>query len=164
MNDYIQFEGDSYPCFQAEGNAAQFIIPFAKHLLSGQGYDIGCGKAEWSLPGSIIIDPAIDPSYHAMKLPNLGEVDYIFSSHCLEHLDNYIKAIEYWLTVLKVDGRLLLYLPDYSQKYWRPWNNKKHIHVLNPVVITDCLKSHGCKYVTHTGVDLNNSFAVFACK
>jgi hypothetical protein len=34
------------------------------------------------------------------------------------------KADDY--DALNENGTLFLYLPDYSQEYWRPWNNKKH--------------------------------------
>jgi predicted SAM-dependent methyltransferase len=47
-------------------------------------------------------------------------VDYIYSSHCLEHVDNWIETLEYWIKNLKDGGILFLYLPDFSQKYWRP--------------------------------------------
>jgi len=164
MTKFISFDGDEYPAFQAEGNAAQFVMPFAEQLLKGKGYDVGCGKKEWALPWAIPIDPNIDPSQDGMNLPLEPQVDFIFSSHCLEHLPNYVAALEHWSNVIKLDGKMLLYLPDYSQKYWRPWNNKKHIHVLSPQVIIDCLSHCGWTKVLYGGVDLNNSFTIFATR
>ena len=52
----IKFNGKEYPEFQANGNAARFIMPFAKEVCKGKGLDIGCGKEDWALPGSIPID------------------------------------------------------------------------------------------------------------
>ena len=46
--DTVNFKGFEYPAFQAQGNAAQFAIPYAKHVCVGIGYDIGCGKPEWA--------------------------------------------------------------------------------------------------------------------
>ena len=39
-------------------------------------------------PGSTPIDLDFDDPYHADNLPD-GEVDYIFSSHCLEHVPDW---------------------------------------------------------------------------
>ena len=65
----IEFKGEKYPGFQAFGNAAQFAIPYAHYFCNGKGYDIGCMKEEWSLPGSIPIDMDFDDPYHADNLP-----------------------------------------------------------------------------------------------
>ena len=92
--DTIKFNNEIYPAFQSEGNAAQFAIPFAKHICYGNGYDIGCMKKEWSFPESIPIDIDFDDEWDAYNLP-AGNVDYIFSSHCLEHLPNWVDAMNY---------------------------------------------------------------------
>ena len=52
----LEYKGDLYPEFQAQGNASQFAIPFAKHFCKGVGYDIGCCKKEWAFPGATPID------------------------------------------------------------------------------------------------------------
>jgi len=75
--DLIEFEGEQYPAFQATGNAARFTLPFAKEFCHGEGYDIGCGKKEWALPGAIPVDLTIDDGYDATHLPDT-KVDYIF--------------------------------------------------------------------------------------
>ena len=155
----ITYEGDSYPHFQTIGNASQFAIPFAKHICEGNGYDIGCMKKEWSFPGSIPIDLSFDDPYDANNLPD-GEVDYIFSSHCLEHILDWVETMDYWYSKLKTGGTLFLYLPDYSQKYWRPWNNRKHKHCFTPEIIRDYMNHRGYKNVFVSGVDLNSSFMV----
>ena len=160
------FNNIHYPLFQSQGNASQFAIPFAKHLCQGKGYDIGCNRVEWSYPGSIPIDLAFDNEWDAYNLPQ-GQVDYIFSSHCLEHLPNWVTALDYWLLKIKSGGVLFLYLPHYSQEYWRPWNNKKHIHSLYPEVIKEYLLSTkliNSKKLFVMGPDLNNSFYVVAEK
>ena len=158
--EVIRFKNKNYPKFQAEGNAAKFCLPFAKEVCKGNGLDIGCCKLEWSLPNSIPVDPQIN-EFEAMKLPE-GTFDYIFSSHCLEHVENYVSALEYWKTKIVKGGTLFLYLPDYSQEYWRPWNNRKHIHCFTQHLIGDCLESLGYKNIYIGGVDLNNSFIVIA--
>ena len=108
--ELIEFNGKSYPHFQAEGNATQFAIAYAKHFCKGNyGYDIGGNKAEWALPGAILIDPLVSVVWDAYNLP-YDDVDYIYSSHCLEHLSNWNYALEYWLSCLKDGGHYVFIL------------------------------------------------------
>lgn len=162
----IQWEQIDYPHFQAEGFAAKFAIPFAEQVCTGVGYDIGCNKKEWALPGSIPVDPALKDGspYDAMNLPAMA-VNFIFSSHCLEHLPDWVRVLDYWTTKIATGGTLFLYLPDASQFYWRPWANTKHLHVFTPEIIRSYLV--GCKMYKNifvSGVDLNNSFMAMAEK
>ena len=87
----VTFKGKEYPMFQTNGNAARFCMPFALEVCKGEGLDIGCGRKEWAFPNSIPIDITIEGEYHysATELP-LKEFDYIFSSHCLEHLERWV--------------------------------------------------------------------------
>jgi hypothetical protein len=157
----ITFKGHNYPKFQSEGNAAQFAIPYAKHFCKGKGVDVGCNRPEWSFPGSILIDPAINSQYDAMNFsPESYDLDYIFSSHCLEHLQNWVSVLDYWTYKLKSGGVLFLYLPDYSQEYWRPWNNKKHLNIFTPDIISDYMNDNGYKNIFKSNIDLNNAFMV----
>ena len=160
---FIKYQGTQYPAFQAEVFAAQFAIPFAKQFCQGHGYDIGCNRLEWCFPGAVPIDPAIGSTFDAYHLPD-GEMDYIFSSHCLEHLADWMDALDHWTTRLRSGGILFLYLPHYSQKYWRPWNNRKHLHVLDREFICDFLQDRGYVNIIGSNADLNNSFIVVAEK
>lgn len=160
---YFNYKGNDYPNFQTQGFAAQFAIPFAKHFCKGKGLDIGCMKPDWAYPGAIMIDPKLDPTYDAMKLPE-GEYDYIFSSHCLEHLPNWVQVLDYWTTKIKSGGVIFLYLPGYSQEYWRPWNNTKHLNILCPQYLEDYFNHKEYTKVFTSGNDLNASFMVVAIK
>jgi predicted SAM-dependent methyltransferase len=160
---FIKHENKLYPKFQSEGNASQFAISFAKHFCKGFGLDIGCNRLDWAMPGAIPIDPIIDPSHDAMRLPH-ADLDFIYSSHCLEHLDSWVEAVEYWTKLLKQGGCLFLYLPDYSQTYWRPWNNRKHKHIIEKNHLYDLLTKLGYSTVIQSGVDLNNSYTTIAIK
>lgn len=175
MIETITYNDKKYPKFQAEGNAAQFIIPFANKVCMGKGYDIGCNRLNWMLPDIIAldtcktirsvtpIDPNIDGS-DALNLP-FDEADFIFSSHCLEHIDKpWFDVLEYWASNLKLGGTLFLYLPDYSQEYWRPWNNRKHHHIFTPEIMKDAFNSLKFKNIFVSGVDLMNSFAIMGEK
>jgi len=163
MIETVEFKNKIYPLFQTVGRASQFAIPFAKHVCIGEGYDIGCMKKEWSFPGSYPIDSCFDDPYHATNLPKT-DVDYIFSSHCLEHIDGWVDVMDYWYDTLKIGGVLFLYLPDYSQEYWKPWNNRKHFNIFTPEILYDYMKDKGYKNIFKSGIDLNNAFMIFGEK
>lgn len=155
----LNYKGKNYPHFQAEGNASQFAIPFAKHFCSGVGYDIGCNRLEWAFPGAKPIDLLFDDEWDAYNLPE-GSVDYIYSSHCLEHLQDWVGALDYWTSKLKRGGILFLYLPHYNQEYWRPWNNTKHIHMFSPEILRDYMTDRKYVNIFNSDRDLNDSFMV----
>ena len=157
--ELIEFDKEKYPIFQSFGNASQFSIPYALHYCKGKGYDIGFCKEEWKLPSSIGIDINMNNGFNANLLPD-ETVDYIYSSHCLEHVDDWVTTIIYWISKIKNGGILFLYLPDFSQKYWRPWNNKKHKHCFTPEIIYNFLLDYKMKNIYKSGIDLNNSFMI----
>jgi hypothetical protein len=158
----INYKGATYPEFQTQGNAAQFAIPFAKHVCKGNGVDVGCNREEWKFPGANAVDPAIN-DYDALNFP-YDNLDYIFSSHCLEHLLNWVDVLDYWTSKLNSGGTLFLYLPDYSQTYWRPWNNRKHVNIFTPDIIADYMQDSGYDNIFKSGVDLNNAFMIMGEK
>lgn len=192
----IEFKGEVYPAFQASGYASRFVIPFAMEVCKGVGYDIGCNRIEWKIPGAFPIDPNFKDkfltwyeheftcvpeiktlitserkffqhykSYSAQHLPD-GQVDYIFSSHCLEHLNKWVNVLNYWYEKIKPGGKIFLYLPDFSQKYWRGWHNTKHVNMFTPEIIKTYFTDQPEMWenVFCSGVDLNNSFTCIAQK
>jgi predicted SAM-dependent methyltransferase len=162
MINIIEYKKNKYPSFQSQGNAAQFAIPYAKHVCVGKGIDVGCNRLEWSFPGSLPVDPAIN-EYDALNFP-YDDLDYIFSSHCLEHLYDWVDVLDYWTSKLKIGGVLFLYLPDYSQEYWKPWNNRKHLNIFSPTILKDYLEDKKYNNIFTSQVDLNNAFMVMAEK
>ena len=109
-----EYKGTFYPELQAEGNAAQWCMPFAKRILKDKtrGMDIGCNRKEWAFPGSTMVDIVFDDEYDATYLP-FNEAVYIFSSHCLEHIPDWVNVLNHWHEHLCSDGILFLYLPHY---------------------------------------------------
>ncbi len=165
MIDVIEFRGTIYPAYQATGNAAKFAMPFAKEVLKGDViYDVGYSKEDWKFPGAIGVDLADNNGFDAMNFPPL-KADGIFTSHLLEHLYNWVDALEYWTSRLKSGGVLFMYLPDYSQKYWRPYSNRKHMTYFEPKIIRDYFEaSNQYHKIFVSGVDAYNSFIAFAEK
>ncbi len=164
MINTIEFKNEVYPDFQAMGFASKFAFPFASEVCKGNGYDIGCNRKEWAFPGAMMIDPAVN-GFTATNLPYLDQ-DYIFSSHCLEHINNWVDVLDHWHQCIKKEGVLFLYLPDFSQKYWRGWHNRKHFNMFTPEIIKTYFTDQPEKWsnVFCSGVDLNNSFCLMASK
>lgn len=160
MIEVIEFNGKEYPLHQVNGNGTQFAGTYAKHYCKGIGFDIGCMKKEWALSGAIPIDIGFGDGYHATNLPDIGLVDYIYSSHCLEHIPNWVNTLDYWYNKIKVGGVLFLYLPHYDQEYWRPWNDRKHVNIFTVEIIKDWMESKGFKKIFWGERDLNHSFMI----
>lgn len=167
MTDFIHHNGNKYPKFQSEGFAAQFAIPVANKVLSGHGIDLGCNRPEWAFPGaSLLIDPEIDLAYDAMNIPK-GEYDYIFSSHLLEHLNDWVYVLQYWRGNIKVGGKVFLYLPNADdQSYWRPWFNRKHVNYFTPEIFKQYFADQPALWTNYyvSGTDANSSFIAYATK
>jgi len=55
--------------------------------------------------------------------------DFVLSCHCLEHVANPLKALFEWNRVLKVNGKLILVLPDKTNTFdhYRPYTRFEHI-------------------------------------
>ncbi|MDR3551209.1 MAG: methyltransferase domain-containing protein [Candidatus Babeliales bacterium] len=169
MNDenFIFFKGGKYPKFQSEGFAAQFAIPVALNVLGGNGVDVGCNRKSWAYPyASFLVDPQIDPQFNAMNFPG-DEYDYIFSSHLLEHLNDWVNVLSYWRSKIKTGGKVFLYLPNANdQIYWRPWHNRKHVNYFTPEIIKQYFEDQPQLWndVYVSGTDANSSFIAYANK
>jgi SAM-dependent methyltransferase len=160
MIDTIKYKGNEYPLHQTKGNGTQFAFPYAKHYCKGVGYDIGCMKKEWAFDGAIPIDISFPDGFHALNLPLTAKVDYIYSSHCLEHITNWVETLNYWYFNLKKGGVLFLYLPHYEQEYWRPWNDRRHVNIFTVEIIKNWMESKNFKKIFWSERDLNHSFMI----
>lgn len=158
----FDYRGERYPEYLKHGNAMQFIAPTALQFCKGRGVDVGAGK--WPLPGAVVVERG--PGYEHSSVVNLPEAfgdgrwDYIFSSHCLEHLENPVAALEHWKTRLRRGGVVFLYLPHPDMAYWRPQNCRKHLHLFWPKDVAKMLTDLGFVDVIHGERDLAWSFAV----
>src|ERR1044071_2822122 len=92
-----EYKGGLYPDYLKSGGASRFIEPVAKHFCKGVGLDVGCGA--WPLEGAqgVDINALANNSSRWGRADDLkiadGSLDYIFSSHCLEHIENPVAAI-----------------------------------------------------------------------
>jgi len=60
--------------------------------------------------GKVLVHDAVDLSSIQPQ-----SYDFVFSSHCLEHIANPLKAVREWLRVLKNRGYLVLIVPEKSK-------------------------------------------------
>jgi ubiquinone/menaquinone biosynthesis C-methylase UbiE len=85
-----------------------------QNYLRGQGIDIGCGE-DCLRVESGSVRPWDLSDGDAQLLPRVPDeaFDFVYSSHCLEHLRNVEEALGNWVRILKPGGWLYLVVPDY---------------------------------------------------
>ena len=128
----------------ATGNAVSHIKDYALKFCTGLGLDIG--SKYWPLPGAHAVDN--NPHENAYKLDSWNDksLDFVFSSHCLEHLHKWQEAIKLWISKLKDGGILFLYLPHPSMTLWHPgspWVGDDHVWSPSPEILIPFLSDHG---------------------
>ena len=115
---------------------------FLDRYCSGRGIDIGFrGEIPDAspLPGAIGVE--LDyPGYNGRTLPfEDGSLDFVYSSHCLEHINDSHEAIQEYFRVLKVGGYLVIAVPHkflYEKKQSRPSRyNGDHKRFYTPAVL-----------------------------
>lgn len=115
------------------------LVPYTR----GYGLDLGCGPTK-GFPHFVGVDNRKDSQMFgipmhpditvpdATKLPQFadGQCDFIFSSHLLEHVEDYKGALKEWWRLVKVGGHLCLYLPhkDLYPNIGTPGANHDHKH------------------------------------
>ena len=162
---FYRYKRDLYPEYLKKGNAVSFILDKTKEFCSGKGIDIGAG--EWPLSGAIPVRN--EGQQNAYKLNFLdGSLDYVFSSHCLEHLDRWQDALRLWIRKLKTNGVLFLYLPHKSMRLWHPggpWVGDDHKWIPIYKVINKFLIDTGMEIVEYNPEkDRYYSFHIIAKK
>ena len=108
---------------EARGDFANF--------LHGSGIDIGCEFDPIHYPGlSVIYYNKSQGSGIKLPFPT-GHFDFVYSSHCLEHMDSVGDTLNEWTRVLKVGGHLYITVPDYllyEKLTWPSKFNGNHKH------------------------------------
>lgn len=115
------YDGDFYPDYLTVGGASFAIQRTALKWCAGRGVDIGAGF--WPLPGSTPIDIERGPGAgRTIDTVLDGSQDFVFSSHCLEHIADWKPALRSWVGKIRRGGILFLYLPHPTCKLWLPSN------------------------------------------
>jgi ubiquinone/menaquinone biosynthesis C-methylase UbiE len=110
---------------------------FLRLYFKGKGIDVGCGSDPLSqykelFPLVESIDSYDKENGDAQYLLNIEDNSYNFlhSSHCLEHMEDFWIAICNWIRVVKSGGYLVIIVPDedlYEQGIFPSTFNKNHI-------------------------------------
>jgi SAM-dependent methyltransferase len=161
------YEGKFYPDYLTVGGAGFAIFEKALKYCQGRGIDVGAGF--WPLPGSIPVDSDRGPGLrHSMSDFGSGTLDYVFSSHCLEHIENWQEALAEWITKLKPGGKIFLYLPHPECAIWRPGSpfvGDNHKWKPTAGVIRQALEELDCDILEfYEGPDMMQSFFVCGTK
>jgi predicted SAM-dependent methyltransferase len=124
-----------------QGNEAAKCKYDIVQYTRGRGLDLGCGPSK-AFPHFIGVDNGVDTELFGIQIqPDLrlrtcekldmfadGSMDFIFSSHLLEHIEDYNSALKEWWRVITDGGHLVLYLPDEDEypKVGQPGANPDH--------------------------------------
>ncbi len=116
----------------------ELLVPYTR----GRGLDVGCGKKA-TFPHMTGVDDGKD--YGGARVTDIkaeaddlpfkdGSQDFVFSSHCLEHMEDYRATLKEWWRVLKPGGHLALYLPhrDFYPNIGQIGSNPDHRHDFHP--------------------------------
>jgi len=131
------------------------IVPFTR----GKVLDLGCGP-EKAYPHFVGVDNCKDTELFGIQMrPDLvvedcsrlsesiepESCDAIFSSHLLEHIEDYRAALRDWWSCIRVGGYLVLYLPHKGlyPNIGTPGANPDHKHDFLPQDITHALTGYG---------------------
>lgn len=127
---------------------------FFERYIFGRGIDIGCGPNERLTPDCDgfdkrrnIPDILYGDATYMEGVPD-ETYDYVYSSHCLEHLQDISLALANWYRILKTGGYLIITVPhrDYYEKKRELPSvaNKSHKHFFLPFVVElpDTLSLH----------------------
>ncbi len=130
----------AYPGYLHQGEAAAFCRYHARRHCRGRGVDVGAGR--WPFPGAHAVEDGPDENAYRLKAAT-DSLDYVFSSHCLEHLDRWRDALLEWRRVLAPGGTLYLYLPHPACRMWRPDILPHHRWQPEPDTLADHLAGLG---------------------
>src|SRR3989338_2336729 len=161
------YQGQFYPDYLTIGGAGHAIFDVAMRYCQGKGVDVGAGL--WPLPGSTPVDLERGLG-RGKSISDFADesLDYIFSSHCLEHIEDWRPALDLWVKKLRPGGTLFLYLPHPDCAIWHPgapFVGDGHKWIPTPEVISAALSKLDCKILERDdGPDAMFSFYICASK
>jgi len=98
-----------------------------RSALQGEGIDIGCG-ADPVFPHVMPFDLAQGDANEIVAHVH-RQFDFVYASHCLEHMRDPRAAIAQWWQLVRPGGVLFVIVPDedlYEQGYWPSRFNRDH--------------------------------------
>lgn len=114
------------------------------------GVDIGCGNDK-VFDTAVGVDsrvmPGVDVVADVTKLGGVfstNKFEYVYSSHCLEHVAYPYEALRQWVDLLLPGGTIVLYLPH--KDYYKV-SNPEHLSKFDQLGVEEMLKDIGCDIV-----------------
>jgi Methyltransferase domain len=162
-----EYKAKFYPDYLTVGGASQAISREALRYCKGHGVDVGAGL--WPLPGSLPVD-IWRGAGSSRAIADIAEasLDYVFSSHCLEHNLDWESQLSEWVSKLKPDGIVFLYLPHPDCGIWEvgsPFVGTEHKWTPTPEVVRAALERTHCTVIARNdGPDVMYSFWLCAKK
>jgi SAM-dependent methyltransferase len=98
-------------------------------LLQGKGIDIGCGIQTVRPDAQRFDQEEGDANVITKHILSYDSYDYVFSSHCLEHMHDPIATFSDWWKLVKPGGIMFIIVPDedlYEQGFWPSLFNPDH--------------------------------------
>ncbi len=159
-----------FPLRRTEIDADMRYLP---HVADGRLLDIGCGSGDWLKrmcelgwrgEGTDFDAAAVDIArtnglqvhYGALKDLDFPRdtFDAITMNHVIEHVPDPIALIAECWRILKPGGRIVLATPNIEslghrifKEHWRGLEPPRHLHVLSPASVYECLTAVGFKSV-----------------
>lgn len=141
-----------------QGNESAKVRFDIVEFTRGKGLDLGCGPNK-AFPHFVGVDSGKDTELFGLDiqpdvqvddaghLPMFDDAsqDFVFSSHLLEHIEDYAAALKEWWRVIRPGGYLVLYLPhrDFYPRIGQPGANIDHKHDFEPKNIKDVMYGLG---------------------
>lgn len=138
-----------------QGNEAGKILWELVPYTRGRGLDLGCGPSK-AFPHFTGVDNLTDTRLFGTPMkPDISvetcerldmfasqQMDFVFSSHLLEHIEDHAAALREWWRVIKVGGYLCLYLPhkDFYPNVGTEGANPDHKHDFLPADIIGAMQ------------------------
>ncbi len=120
----------------AKANRRRLHDPLWRRVFAGKGIDIGSGDdlvtREGLWPDVVsceAFDAADGDAACITEHRSPSSYDFVYSSHCLEHLPDPGKALRQWGDLVKPGGYLAVVVPDedlYEQSHWPSRHNAGH--------------------------------------
>jgi len=149
----VEYNGQLFPEYQIhQKRLSSMIFSFVAEFCKGNGYDITCSHERYAFPGSILVHPSSIPD---------PVVDYVFSD-ALSFDIKWMDTLSVWLSRIKKDGVLVLYIPDKHSIL--SFLEAEPIYHIDPHTITHYLEKMDCQPVFNSGPDLNHGILIVAKK
>jgi SAM-dependent methyltransferase len=101
--------GETQKCWNERCQNGDF-----ENYLVGKGIDIGAGPDQLVVHDGIVHSWDVgDGDAALMRGVEDGQFDFVYSSHCLEHLADIDEALRNWIRICRRDGHIYIVVPDW---------------------------------------------------